>query len=254
MKKLFAVLLLLGISAFGQGNAVAVPDDTIYNSQGLPVKAQYPGGMEAFYQFLSKNVKIPEALVSSGNTVRAYFYFVIEKDGSMSGIKVLRHPGYDLDKELIRVLLLMEKWTPGEINGKKVRSGYSLPFTVFKPKTPALAPTTLLPGDSKIYNSEDTDAKPVYPGGISAFYKKFSDNYKLPKIETKGALKIELTFTIEENGSMTGFKAKSEYGYKVEQEAIRVLNLYKENWKPGEKDGKPVRTCYSLPVIINMTE
>jgi hypothetical protein len=258
MKLLYLFTLFFCISVNAQTELAKSSGDagenSIYDSQGLPIKPQYPGGFEAFYQFLSKNVKVPEALANSEKAVKAYFYFVVEKDGDVSGIKVLRHPGYDLDKELIRVLLLMEKWSPGEIDGKKVRSSFSLPFTVSKPKTPAVAPGTELPGNSKIYNPGDTDSKPVYPGGLPAFYKKFNDNYKVPKIETKGTLKIELTFTIEADGAMTNFSAKSEYGYKVEQEAVRVLNLYKENWKPAEKDGKPVRASYSLPVIINMTE
>jgi protein TonB len=57
--------------------------------------------------------------------------FVIEKDGSMTDIKVVRNPGYGLDKEAIRVLKsLRTKWSAGMKNGKKVRTQYTLPILV----------------------------------------------------------------------------------------------------------------------------
>ena len=57
--------------------------------------------------------------------------FVIEKDGSMTDIKVLRNPGYGLDKEAIRVLkALKTKWKPGVKNGKYVRTQYTLPIKI----------------------------------------------------------------------------------------------------------------------------
>jgi protein TonB len=58
-------------------------------------------------------------------------YFVIEKDGSMTDIKVLRNPGYGMDKEAIRVLKsLKTKWKPGIKDGQKMRTQYTLPITV----------------------------------------------------------------------------------------------------------------------------
>ncbi len=259
MKALYLFALLSCLSAHAQvqpDKTTDKPDENaIYDSPALSVKPEYPGGMAAFFDFLSKNVKVPEALAQSDTSARAYFYFVIEKDGSMSNIKILRHPGHGIDKELVRVLLLMEKWTPGMHDGKKVRSGYSLPFIVTKPKALSVAiPNTQLSGDNKVFNYDDTEDKPVFPGGVDAFQKKFRDNYRIPKIEVKGPVKNELSFIIEKDGSMTNLRARSDYGSKVEQEALRVLNLYTDKWKPAEKDGTPARTLVSLPVTLNMTE
>jgi periplasmic protein TonB len=61
---------------------------------------------------------------------KVYVTFVVEKDGSLTDIKVLRDIGYGTGKEAIRVLSKCPKWMPGEQNGKKVRVLYSLPITI----------------------------------------------------------------------------------------------------------------------------
>ncbi len=108
---------------------VEAPDNTVYNSAGLQVQPEYPGGMTEFYNYVNKNFRIPE--IEQDMTARIYVSFVVEKDGSMTGIKVLRDPGYGLGKEAERVLRSMsKKWSPGIQNGKPVRASYNLPITI----------------------------------------------------------------------------------------------------------------------------
>ena len=90
----------------------------------------FPGGMEKFYQYVGNNFDKPEHL-NAGSMISVLVAFVIEKDGSMTDIKVIRNPGHGLDKEAIRVLKsLKTKWTPGIKNGNKVRTEYVLPIKV----------------------------------------------------------------------------------------------------------------------------
>lgn len=106
-----------------------IDDNAVYNTAGLQVQPQYPGGMDAFYKYVNSNFQIPE--VDKDMTARVYVSFVIEKDGSMTNIKVLRDPGYGMGKEAIRVLKSMKKkWEPGVQNGKTVRASFNLPITV----------------------------------------------------------------------------------------------------------------------------
>ena len=104
-----------------------VSDSTIYNTAGIDVKPEFPGGMNEFYKFIGKNYQTPPNKNLSG---KVYVTFVIEKDGSLAGIKVLRDLGYGTGKEAIRVLELSPKWMPGEQNGQKVRCTYSLPISI----------------------------------------------------------------------------------------------------------------------------
>lgn len=112
----------------GNGPAAVIEEDnTVYNTAGIEVKPEYPGGIEKFYAFVSKNYRMPE---EEGLKGKVYVTFVVEKDGSLTDIKVLRDIGYGTGKEAIRVLKSTPKWSPGEQNGKKVRCTYSLPISL----------------------------------------------------------------------------------------------------------------------------
>ncbi|ALM49730.1 hypothetical protein AMR72_12935 [Flavobacterium psychrophilum] len=108
---------------------VEAPDNGIYNSAGLQVQPEFPGGMAAFYKYVNNNFRIPE--IDQNMTAKIYVSFVVEKDGSLTAIKVLRDPGYGLGKEAERVLKSLKiKWSPGIQNGKPVRASYNLPITI----------------------------------------------------------------------------------------------------------------------------
>lgn len=100
-----------------------------YVEATLDVRPAFPGGIDNFYKYVAKNFKTPE--MDTEKAVKVYVSFVIEKDGSMTDIRVPRNPGYGLDKEAIRVLKsLKTKWSPGMIKGKPVRTAYSLPINI----------------------------------------------------------------------------------------------------------------------------
>lgn len=88
---------------------------------------EYPGGIAKFYQYVAYNFEKPEV----NTTVQVLVSFVIERDGSMTDIRVLRNPGYGLDKEALRVLKSLKiKWAPGMKGGKAMRTQYTLPIKV----------------------------------------------------------------------------------------------------------------------------
>ena len=101
-------------------------------------KAEFIGGNEEMIKFLSENVKYPEDVLQAnekGANIhgRVYVKFVVEKDGSISDVEVVRSVHPSLDAESVRVVKLMSgKWTPATEQGKPVRSKFTLPF-VFKP-------------------------------------------------------------------------------------------------------------------------
>ncbi|MBC7846574.1 MAG: energy transducer TonB [Flavobacterium sp.] len=118
----------LTIEPVGTGTAAVVEEDnTVYNTAGIEVKPEYPGGIEKFYAFVAKNYQMPD---EEGLKGKVYVTFVVEKDGSLTDIKVLRDIGYGTGKEAIRVLKATPRWSPGEQNGKKVRCTYSLPISL----------------------------------------------------------------------------------------------------------------------------
>lgn len=118
----------LTVEPVGNGpKDVVEEDNNIYNTAGIEVKPDFPGGIEKFYKFVAKNYQVPE---EEGLKGKVFVSFVVEKDGSLTDIKVIRDIGYGTGKEAIRVLKSCPKWNPGEQNGKKVRVLYSLPINI----------------------------------------------------------------------------------------------------------------------------
>ena len=88
---------------------------------------EFPGGAEALYKYLAQNIKYPQLARENNITGRVYVTFVVEKDGSVTGVRVLRDIGGGCGQEAIRVVKSMPKWTPGKQRGKNVRVQYNLP-------------------------------------------------------------------------------------------------------------------------------
>jgi len=89
---------------------------------------QFKGGLTAFYQFLSQNIKYPEAMRKNKIEGKVFVTFVVMKDGSLANIKILRDIGYGAGQESVRVLKLSPKWNPGIQNGKPVNVQYTMPI------------------------------------------------------------------------------------------------------------------------------
>jgi len=91
----------------------------------------FPGGDAKMYEYLGKNIKYPQIARESGIQGRVFVNYVVEPDGSVSNVKVLRGIGGGCDEEAMRVVKAMPKWKPGKQRGKAVRVSYTLPV-VFK--------------------------------------------------------------------------------------------------------------------------
>ncbi len=87
----------------------------------------FPGGEAKLMEYVAKNVKYPQIARETGVQGRVYVNFVVEPDGSVSNVSVLRGIGGGCDEEAIRVVKSMPKWKPGKQRGKAVRVSYMLP-------------------------------------------------------------------------------------------------------------------------------
>lgn len=89
----------------------------------------FPGGQSALMQYLARNIKYPPIAEENGIQGRVVCSFVVERDGSVSDIRILKSVDPSLDKEAQRVIASMPKWIPGKQNGQTVRVKYTLPVT-----------------------------------------------------------------------------------------------------------------------------
>jgi len=126
-KILFLTIAFFAIQMISAQETTKVANDSIYNTAGIEVKPDFPGGMGEFYKYFAKNYRTPNVKKLNG---KVYVTFVIERNGAIVDIKVLRDIGYGTGEEAIRVLNNSPKWLPGEQDGKKVRCSFTLPITI----------------------------------------------------------------------------------------------------------------------------
>ena len=88
---------------------------------------QFPGGQAALLEYLAKNIKYPVVAEENGIQGRVIVTFVVERDGSITDVKVVKSVDPSLDKEASRVVKAMPRWQPGKQNGSAVRVKYTVP-------------------------------------------------------------------------------------------------------------------------------
>ena len=125
MKHIF--FLIITIFCISNGMAQDITNDSEKIYYAVETKPDFKGGIKEFYTYVSKNFKVPNANKLSGKVIVS---FVVEKDGSLTDIKVIRDIGYGTGEEAIRVLKNSPTWIPGYQSGKPVRVMYTLPIVI----------------------------------------------------------------------------------------------------------------------------
>ncbi|MBD5281120.1 MAG: TonB family protein [Bacteroides sp.] len=112
------------------GSVAAAADEekeVIYTA--VETMAEFPGGMKALMSYLSENIRYPEESFKNDEQGRVIVKFVVQPDGSISDVTVVKGVSPLLDEEAVRIVSEMPKWTPGQVKGKNVASYFNLPVT-----------------------------------------------------------------------------------------------------------------------------
>lgn len=127
MKRVLLVsLVCVFFSLTVKAQKESVSQDKVYTSvQNVP---SFPGGIQAFYNFLAKNIVYPKAARDKNTQGKVIVTYIVEKDGKLSDVKVARGIGDGCDEEAVRVIKLSSPWKPGMQNGHTVRVAYSVPI------------------------------------------------------------------------------------------------------------------------------
>ena len=143
MKKicLLFVAMFCTLVMFAQSDGVnTTSNDTVVgvgyicvNYETLP---EFPGGQQELLKYIQENLIYPKLALKKQIQGRSICQFIVEKDGSISHIQVVRSSGNkSLDRAAIRVIKTMPKWTPGRLQGKIVRTHFTLPVNFRIPNT-----------------------------------------------------------------------------------------------------------------------
>ena len=244
------------------------PDNPVFEVvESMP---EFPGGgMTAMMQFLSKNIKYPVNAQKNGTQGRVTVQFIVNADGSISNIGIIRGVDPELDGEAVRVISTMPNWKPGTQKGKPVRVKYTVPVMFrlpdedkkkeYKP-VPKIEETVVVGyGTRKESPVEEgqvfevVEQMPSFPGGTEGLMRYLSKNIKYPvgaqKAGTQGRVVVEVI--IDANGNVTNPKVSQGVDPLLDAEAIRVTaNMPK--WQPGTQRGQAVNVRYTFPIIFRL--
>ena len=239
---------------------VQKPDnDSVY--QIVEEMPQFPGGEQAMMKYIAENVNYPEDAKEKNQSGRVFLSFVVEKDGRVDDVKVLKSVCESVDNEAVRVVKAMPNWKPGKQKGKPVRVSYCLPIT-FKlnnsemeepVKKSNVSRADMTPDKNGVY--QICEEMPEFPGGEQAMFDFVANNVVYPQEardkEIEG--RVFVRFIVEKDGSVSDVKVAKGIGGGCDEEAVRVVKAMPK-WKPGKQDGKPVRVNFTMPFFFKLQE
>lgn len=226
-------------------------DDPVF--QVVEQMPEFPGGMGECLKWLQANIKYPKEAKEKGEQGRVIVQFIVEKDGSITDVKVVRSVSPILDAEALRVISSMPKWKPGMQRGKTVRVKYTIPI-MFNEKG-EVDPRTSRPIPEAdgygIYNI--VDEMPEFPGGMGELMKHISSNINYPaEAHNKGEQgRVIVQFVVEKDGRLTNAKVVRSISPTLDAEAVRLVGTMPA-WTPGKVKGEAVRCRFTVPVMFRL--
>lgn len=105
-----------------------IQEEEVVNFYVIEEKPEFPGGMDAINKWITENVKYPDVAKENGISGKVFVQFVIDKEGKVTDVQILRGVDPYLDKEALRVISSMPAWTPGKQRGKPTKVAFQLPI------------------------------------------------------------------------------------------------------------------------------
>ena len=244
------------------------PDNPVF--EVVETMPEYPnGGMPGMMEFLSKNIRYPVNAQKNGTQGRVTVHFVVNADGSLSNIGIIRGVDPELDGEAVRVISAMPKWKPGTQGGKPVRVKYTVPVMFrlndekkeeFKP-VPKIDESIVVVGYANQEKSpaeedvvfEVVEQMPSFAGGMGGLMRYLSKNIKYPVAAQKAGAQgqVIVQVIIDSNGNVTNPKITKSVDPSLDAEAIRVTSNMPK-WQPGMQRGKAVNVKYTFPIDFKL--
>ena len=255
--------------------------DSIY--QIVDQMPEFPGGIDAMTGFVASNIKYPQDAIDEGKEGRVFVSFVVEKDGWVSNVKVLKGVCESIDEEAARVVRGMPRWKPGMKDGKPARVSFQLPVTFkldqMNNEHKTIVRTVIAEDESGKHSTKSSTATypdepikdnmkpnkdgvyqiveemPQFPGGEKALMEYIAKNLTYPQeARDKGVEgRVFIGMVIEKDGSVSNVKVLRGISQECDAEAVRVISSLPK-WKPGKMKGEPVQVSYQIPINFKLAE
>ena len=234
MKHLFLMLLIssnLFTTLFAQEAQDSLVDfDCVHFIVDDP---SFPGGDSALVVFIRSNIQYPDTAKQYHMEGVVYASFIVEKNGGLSGFKIIRGIGWGCDEEAIRVLKLMPNWEPATRKGKPVRVQMNIPVRF------------------ELKDESCFTIKPSFPGGKDSLDVFISRNIRyewLRRDEINGK-SVMLSLLLDQNGSIIKTYLLRGIGGGCDEEALRIIRKM-PLWTPAKCGDKNIPSSYILLVYF----
>ncbi|MCX2474274.1 energy transducer TonB [Pedobacter sp. MC2016-05] len=239
MRKLM-ILALTGIAMLTN----SVKAQKIYDFVSVEKQPAYPGGIVKFYQYMKNEIKYPEVAKNNKIQGKVFLSFIVEKNGKLTDVIVVRSLSKETDAEAVRVIKNSPNWNPGVLDGMPVRVKYNIAVNFNFSGDKTSQKTSNKPG-----------LTPEFPGGTEKLYSYLAKNIKYPKEAQKNNVqgKVFLEFNVEKNGTLTDIVVTRGLSKETDAEAMRVMRAA-PRWNPAiGTDGHPVKTKYRMTVNFTLS-
>jgi TonB family protein len=199
--------------------------------------------------WLAHNIIYPQSAITRGIEGKVFVSFVIEKDGTISNVSLLRGVDTSLNREALRVVSGMPKWTAGKLKNKLVRVKLVLPLS-FK-----LMDLETFNKLNKVYCDTCVQTPPRFSRDMLEYFRENVARSEVA-LENHAQGNVDVSFIIEKDGSMSNIKVeRSDPGASLlEHDALRFVKGMTDydKWTPGYNDGHPVRVRKFVTIRYNM--
>ncbi|QNR84546.1 TonB family protein [Pedobacter riviphilus] len=259
-------------------NMVTAPEKPVITPT-ISVDGKTDANWKGFYQFLSRNIKYPNAASSDEVQGNTQIKFKL-KGGRVTDITSNIELGAGCDEEVMKAILSYKGFktvadgkyaltvsfkipeSSEEFKNKLLpkSDGYvnlnKINIISYLPKTTETETSAIKSENTdKVYDFVSIEKQPEFPGGISKFYRYLSSSIKYPKLAQENNVqgKVFLSFVVEKDGSLTDIQITRGLGSGTDEEAIRVLKE-SPKWHPGIQNGLAVRVKYNINVNFTIND
>ena len=220
-----------------------------YGPEKLP---EFPGGTEKFIEFLKENLRYSE-IDSIANNTYTDVKFTIDYDGQVINPKITRKIHPKVEAEILRVMSLIPRWTPGILANETVQVTYNLMLSFSAMYGPELRITYTRINYPDVY--EKVPVMPDFPEGQQALMEFLAKKIQHPNAGLGGngvQGRTIIQFIVDKEGNIVKPKVLRGVDPYLDKEALRVINQMPK-WKPGElEDGTKVAVYFTVPVMFRL--
>jgi TonB family protein len=235
--------------------------DTTTNNNKIQThyKGGFPGGDIAFMNFMKNNYRFPANVIKRGSNGYIEVSFNVSEQGEIQKLKVTKGVNPEFDKEALRVLNIMPKWTPILKDGKPCSPLFHIDISLkpnpAKRNSPPIASFGIAMGAGSVSASDEdkpallVEKNPEFKGGLDAMLNFLKKNIRYPEKAKKSGVQgtVFVQFVVSKTGEISDVKILRGISQECDEEAIRVVKTM-PNWTPGQNEGKDVPVMFQIPI------